>query len=65
MERPEHIPQALWEKHLDWLNVTGETSRRHIRELRSGELARRYYADEGNSQERAPGKRTADRRAAE
>lgn len=45
MERPENISEAVWQKHLDWFNVTGETSRRHLRELREGSLGRRYQGE--------------------
>lgn len=59
MERPEHVSEAVWEKHLDWFNVTGETSRRHLRELREGALGRRYQGQsspaETDKAETSPG----------
>ncbi|MFE8072723.1 hypothetical protein QQM79_16825 [Marinobacteraceae bacterium S3BR75-40.1] len=42
MDRPKHIPKAIWDKHLDWFNVTGETSREHLKELKSGDLVKKY-----------------------
>ncbi|QCF25182.1 hypothetical protein [Hydrocarboniclastica marina] len=32
MEKPDNISAAVWKKHLDWFNVTGETAKRHVRE---------------------------------
>lgn len=42
MEKPDHIPQEIWDKHLDWFNVTGETSRDHIKDLKNGDLIKKY-----------------------
>lgn len=33
MEKPEHISAEAWKRHLDWFSVTGETAKRHVREL--------------------------------
>lgn len=50
MDRPDTVPEAVWKTHLDWLNVTGETSHRHIRELHRGELGRRYQNHESEAE---------------
>lgn len=49
MERPDNVPEAVWKSHLDWFDVTGETSHRHIRELRRGKLGTRYQSHESEN----------------
>lgn len=40
--KPDHISQKRWQQHLDWMQVTGETTRKHLQELQKGQLWRDY-----------------------
>lgn len=33
MQKPDHISNKRWQQHLAWMQVTGETKNRHIREM--------------------------------
>lgn len=33
MQKPDHVSDKRWQQHLAWMQVTGETKNRHIREL--------------------------------
>jgi hypothetical protein len=33
MQKPNHISAKRWQQHLTWMQVTGETKDRHVKQL--------------------------------
>jgi|GEM_PF-3603249 len=41
-QKPDHISEQRWKQHLDWMQVTGSTSEKHIQEHKAGHLWQDY-----------------------
>lgn len=40
--KPENISDQRWKQHVDWMQVTGSTTDKHLQEHREGHLWRDY-----------------------